>query len=145
MSLTQCDDRLRRAVLLSTLAAAMMAAGPVGAADLAPRTVVGPVALVQSLSSEVLDAIRGDPALRKGSFDRLKELIDEKVMPYVDSERMTRLSVGRGWRIATPEERDVLMREFRTLLIHTYSGAVSQATDYRAKCSHSEGCRRTPT
>jgi phospholipid transport system substrate-binding protein len=43
------------------------------------------------------------------------------------------MPVGRGWRIATSEQREVLMREFRTLLIRTYGGAVSPASNYRGK------------
>lgn len=134
IGLIRCPNRLRRAVVFGALAtSALMAIGPASAADAPSRADMGPEALVKSVSSEVLDAIRADPALRNGDFDRLQKLIDEKVMPYVDFERMTRLSVGRGWRTATPEQRDALMREFRTLLVHTYSGALSKVTDHRVK------------
>jgi phospholipid transport system substrate-binding protein len=81
----------------------------------------------------VLDAIKADPALRNGDFDKLQKLIDDKVAPYVDFDRMTRLSVGRGWRSATPEQRQALMREFRTYVLRTYSGALSRVTDHQVK------------
>jgi len=92
-----------------------------------------PDALVKSVSSEVLEDIRNDKALRSGDIDRLQKLIDDKVAPYVDFERMTRLSVGRGWRAATADQREALMREFRTLLVRTYSGALSHVTDHQVK------------
>src|SRR5437899_1536008 len=118
-SLIQRRDRLRRTGLFGAVAAAAtLAVGP-SAADSVPYADMGPAALVKSVSSEVLATIRGDPALRNGNFERLEKLIGEKVMPYVDFERMTRLPVGRGWRSATPEQREVLMREFRALLAHT--------------------------
>jgi phospholipid transport system substrate-binding protein len=94
---------------------------------------MAPDALVQSVSTEVLDSIKADAALRNGDFDKLQTLIDEKVAPYVDFERMTRLSVGPGWRSATPEQRQALIREFRTYVLRTYSGALSHVTDHQVK------------
>ena len=107
---------------------------PALAADAAARGPdTPPDALVKSVSSEVLEDIRNDKALRSGDIDKLQKLIDDKVAPYVDLERMTRLAVGRGWRAATAEQRADLMREFRTLLVRTYSGALSHVTDHQVK------------
>src|SRR5216683_3517375 len=95
----QRPGRLHRAVVFAGLTAAALAGvGPAGAADAVSRAEMAPDALVQSVSSEVLEKIRNDPVLHKGDVERLQKLIDEKVAPYVDFERMTRLSVGRGWR-----------------------------------------------
>ena len=63
----------------------------------------------------------------------MQKLVDEKILPYVEFEKMTRLAVGRGWRQATPEQRAALTREFRTLLVRTYSGALSQVTDHQVQ------------
>jgi phospholipid transport system substrate-binding protein len=134
LGLNQRPGRLRRAIVFAGLSAAAIAAvRPAAGADSVPRADMAPDALVQSVSTEVLDAIRSDPALRKGDVQRLQKLIDDKVAPYVDFERMTRLSVGRGWRTATPEQRQALMREFRTLLVRTYSGALTRVTDHQVK------------
>jgi phospholipid transport system substrate-binding protein len=125
---------LRRAIAIAAAAAAAGAGpGPAAAADEAARAAMAPDALVQSVSSEVLENIKSDPALHKGDFDKLQKLIDDKVAPYVDFDRMTRLSVGRGWKSATPEQRQQLIREFRTLLVRTYSGALSRVTDHQVK------------
>jgi phospholipid transport system substrate-binding protein len=133
-SLTRVHGRRRSAVVFGALAAAAIGVvGSASAADPLSRAGMAPDALVQLVSSEVLEAIRGDPILHNGDFDRLKKLIDEKVAPFVDFERMTRLSVGRGWRTATPEQREALMREFRTLLVRTYSAAMSHVTDHQVK------------
>lgn len=121
----------RAAVSVAALAALAGWSGPAAAAAIGPDT--APDALVQSLSAEVLDDIRTDKGLRNGDIDRLQKLIDEKVAPHVDFEKMTRLSVGRGWRSATPEQRDALMREFRLLLVRTYSGALTHVTDHQVK------------
>src|SRR6267154_2162520 len=130
----------RRAAVAAALAGALAAAAilaaraaPAAESEAGSRAQMAPEALVQSVSTEVLDAIRSDPALHGGNVERLQKLIDDKVAPYVDFERMTRLSVGRGWRTATPEQRQALMREFRTLLVRTYSGALSHVTDHQIK------------
>src|SRR5512141_794285 len=99
----------------------------------APSTTAAPDALVRDLSNEVLAAIKADNALKSGDVNRVQKLVDEKVLPYVDFQKMTQLAVGRGWRQATPEQRAALSREFRTLLVRTYSGALSQVKDHQVQ------------
>jgi phospholipid transport system substrate-binding protein len=128
------SQALRRAILAGVLsAAAIVAARPALSADAPSRAQMAPDALVESVSVEVLDAIKADPKLRNGDFERLQKLIDDKIAPHVDFERMTRLSVGPGWRQASPEQRQELIREFRTYVIRTYSGALSKVTDHQVK------------
>jgi phospholipid transport system substrate-binding protein len=124
----------RRSIVLCALGgAAVLALAPAIGAEPMPRASMAPDALVESVSTEVLDDIKSDPALRNGNVEKLQKLIDDKVAPYVDFERMTRLSVGPGWRGATPEQRQALMREFRTYVVRTYSGALSRVTDHKVK------------
>jgi phospholipid transport system substrate-binding protein len=94
---------------------------------------VTPDVLVRDLSNDVLDSIRKDKSLQSGDPARLNQLVDEKILPHVDFEKMTRLAVGRGWRQASAEQRQALTREFRTLLVRTYSGAVSQVSDHKVQ------------
>jgi phospholipid transport system substrate-binding protein len=115
------------ACLLSAGAATAQAPAAAGAAAATPD------ALVRDLSNEVLAAIKADKALASGDVNRAQKLVDEKILPYVDFQKMTQLAVGRGWRQATPEQRAALTREFRTLLVRTYSGALSQVTDHQVK------------
>ena len=99
----------------------------------APSATAAPDVLVRDLSTDVLNAIKADNALKSGDVNRVQKLVDEKVLPYVDFQKMTQLAVGRGWRQATPEQRAALTREFRALLVRTYSGALSQVTDHQVK------------
>lgn len=101
--------------------ASVFAAMPVHAADEAPD------ALINRLTKETLDVIQADPAVQSGDVSRIMALVDEKVMPYVNFQRMTASAVGPGWRQATPEQRKRLEVEFKTLLVRTYAGAMSQA------------------
>jgi phospholipid transport system substrate-binding protein len=96
-------------------------------------TASAPDAMVRDLSNEVLNAIKADKALKSGDTNRVQKLVDEKVLPYTDFQKMTQLSVGPGWRNATPEQRAALTREFRTLLVRTYSGALGQVSDHKVE------------
>jgi phospholipid transport system substrate-binding protein len=119
------------------IGAALLAAGAASAQApaIAPSAaaIAPPEALVRDLSNEVLATIKADKALASGDVNRVQKLIDEKILPYVDFQKMTQLAVGRGWRQATPEQRAALTREFRTLLVRTYSGALSQVTDHQVQ------------
>ena len=99
----------------------------------ATAAIAAPDALIKTLSEDVLAAIRKDPTLQAGDIARLNALVDEKILPYVNFEKMTRLAVGRGWREASTEQRQALTREFRSLLVRTYAGAVSAAKDYQVQ------------
>jgi len=82
-----------------------------------------PDKLVKRVAEQVVTALREDPDLRAGSQTKMAQLIEQTVAPHFDFERMTRLAVGRGWRQASAEQRNVLIEQFRTLLIRSYSAA----------------------
>ena len=88
-----------------------------------------PDEFIRTISQSVLDDLKADRSLQSGDIERLNVLVERKVMPYVDFQRMTALAVGRNWRAATPEQQRALMQEFRRLLLLTYSGAVRQVND----------------
>jgi phospholipid transport system substrate-binding protein len=85
-----------------------------------------PDALVKRTTDEVLTIIRTDKDLQSGNTRKIVELAEAKVLPHFDFERMTRLAVGRNWQQATPEQKQSLVREFRTMLVRTYSTSLSQ-------------------
>jgi phospholipid transport system substrate-binding protein len=87
-----------------------------------------PEALVKRVAEDVLATIRSDKEIQAGNPAKIKQLIDAKVVPYFDTTRMTALAMGRNWRAATPEQQKRLTEEFQTLLIRTYSNAL---TNYR--------------
>jgi phospholipid transport system substrate-binding protein len=88
-----------------------------------------PDALVKQVSNEVIDSIKADKAIQAGDVNKLQALVDAKVMPHVNFQRMTSAAVGRFWRSATPEQQKRLQEEFKTLLVRTYAGALTQVKD----------------
>jgi phospholipid transport system substrate-binding protein len=115
----------RRTLLRATLVlvAVLTPVAPALAAGEAPD------ALVQSVAADVLKIIQQDRELRAGSQSKMAELIEEKIVPHFDFQRMTRLAVGRNWRQATPAQQKQLVDEFRTLLVRSYSTAYSAYRD----------------
>ena len=87
-----------------------------------------PDALVKRIAEETLGAIRADKELQAGNPVKVKQLIEAKLVPHFDTSRMTALAMGRNWRAATPEQQKELTEQFKTLLIRTYSNAL---TNYR--------------
>ena len=88
-----------------------------------------PDALVKQVSSEVLDAARADKSIQAGDVNKVMLLVEAKVMPHVNFQRMTSSAVGRYWRQASPEQQKRLQEEFKVLLVRTYSGALAQVKD----------------
>lgn len=88
-----------------------------------------PDALIKEVSTDVLDAVKADKSFKQGDVQKVAALVDAKVMPYVNFQRMTASAVGRYWRQATPEQQKRLQEEFKILLVRTYSGALAQVQD----------------
>jgi phospholipid transport system substrate-binding protein len=88
-----------------------------------------PDGLIKQVSTEVIEAVKADKAIQAGDVGRIITLVDTKVMPHVDFNRMAAQAVGRPWRNATPEQKKRLEEEFKTLIVRTYAGAMSQVKD----------------
>jgi phospholipid transport system substrate-binding protein len=105
-------------IVLATLLAALVPA--LAAAQESPDQ------LVKRTTDEILTIIKTDKDVASGNQARVTELAEQKVLPHFDFERMTRLAVGRNWAQATDAQKQALIKEFRTLLVRTYSSSLSQ-------------------
>lgn len=90
---------------------------------------VAPDAFIRQISNEIIDTVKSDKDIQAGNLPKVMALVDAKVMPHVNFQRMTAIAVGRAWRAATPEQQKKLLDEFKLLLVRTYSGALSQVKD----------------
>jgi phospholipid transport system substrate-binding protein len=114
-----------RHLFLAFVATAAMLSGA-GAAE--AQAVKTPDGLIKDVSTGVLDDIKADKSIQSGDIKKVTALVDQKVLPYVDFERMTASAMGRYWRQATPDQQKRLQEEFKLLLVRTYSGALSQVS-----------------
>ncbi|MDD2667308.1 MULTISPECIES: ABC transporter substrate-binding protein [Zoogloea] len=87
---------------------------------------IAPDALVKSVTDDVITIVRQDKAIQSGDTRKAVELVETKVLPYFDFAHMTRLAVGKDWKQANADQKAVLTNEFKTLLVRTYSNALTQ-------------------
>ena len=88
-----------------------------------------PDQLIRQLSLETIEAVKADKDIQAGNVSKIIALVDAKVMPHINFTRMTASAVGRFWRQATPDQQAKLQAEFKTLLVRTYAGALTQVKD----------------
>lgn len=124
MSWTRPMNRLFRGAFAVWVAAALFG-GQAYAAD--PPT---PDELIKSVSSDVIETAKADKSIQSGELKKVIVLVDSKVMPHVNFERMTVATVGaRHWNKATDEQKKRLLEEYKILLLRTYAGALSMVKD----------------
>lgn len=114
---------MKKLIVFLCILAAAFGPGAMAAGAGAPDT------LVRDVTNEVLSIVREDKAIQSGDTKRVIALVDAKVLPHFDFRRMTMLAVGRDWRSAAPEQQSRLTEAFRTLLVRTYSNALTQYRD----------------
>lgn len=137
-SMTALRRRLTALLAAGVLAApavplVLSGAAVLGLLSPAALAQTAPDRFVETLSNDVLNRIRSDKSVQSGDFQQVSRFVDSAVMPHVNFERMTALSVGRAWRQASADQQKALVAEFRALLLRTYSGALSQVGDKQVK------------
>jgi phospholipid transport system substrate-binding protein len=109
------------------LFAASTLAASVAFAQSAPDT------LIKGVSDDVITSVKSDKSIQSsiqsGDLSKIQSLVDAKVLPHVDLARMTAGVMGRYWKQATPDQQQKVQAQFKTLLIRTYSGALTRVND----------------
>lgn len=113
-----------RALVLAILAAAF-------SLNAAATGNTSPQELVKTTTDRVLERLADDREAIENSPDRLFEIVDEIIIPHFDFERMSRRVLGKAWKRASPEQQSQFVKEFRTLLVHTYATALKIYSDER--------------
>jgi phospholipid transport system substrate-binding protein len=110
---------MQRRLVVFIWAFAALAVPAASAQDLTPD------GLVKTVTQDVIAVIKQDKEIQAGDRKKTITLVEEKVLPHFNFTRMTALAMGPNWRKATPEQQQALVNEFRTLLVRTYSTALS--------------------
>jgi len=92
-------------------------------ANAAQAEIIAPDVLIRTTVDEVLSIVKNDKDIKAGNQQKILEMVESKVLPHFDFVHMTRLSVGKSWRAATPEQKQALTSEYRNLLVRTYTKA----------------------
>ena len=103
------------------------------------RAETAPDELIRQMSTEVINTVKSDKAIQSGDIGRILTLVDTKVLPNVNFNRMTESAVGRNWKAASPEQQKRLQDEFKTLLVRSYSGALTLVKDQTVQVKRMRG------
>jgi phospholipid transport system substrate-binding protein len=85
-----------------------------------------PDKFVQVVGNNALAVVKRDQAVKSGDLERINQVVNEYVLPYINLEKTVRLATGRYWRDASPQQRTELVNAFKQTLIRTYSGSLSK-------------------
>lgn len=88
-----------------------------------------PDGLIKYVVSDVMTSVKADKDIQAGNIPKIVALVDQKIMPYADMQKTTQMAMGRNWSKASPEQQKLITTEFKSLLVRTYSGAISQIRD----------------
>jgi len=107
----------------------LIAAALLCSASLAAAGEPAPDELIRAVSSQVIEAVRRDPALRAGDVAKAAELVETSIAPHVDFTRAAQIALGPAWRQADAAQREELVRRFHALIVRAYSIALSSYRD----------------
>jgi phospholipid transport system substrate-binding protein len=92
----------------------------------AQQSQLGPEELVKRVTEDVLGTIQSDKKLQEGDKQKALQLAEEKVLPHIDFREAMSLAMGRSWHQATPEQKEKLVKEFRSMLVRIYANAIDR-------------------
>jgi len=110
--------------LLLSLSLALLLAAPLGYAQ-----ENAPDVLVKNITMEVIGIVKQDKDIQAGNSKKISGLVEQKILPHFNFTRMTQIAMAVNWRRATPEQQKQLTEQFKTLLVRTYSNALSLYRD----------------
>ncbi|MFA5082186.1 MAG: ABC transporter substrate-binding protein [Hydrogenophilaceae bacterium] len=113
-----------KALKVLTLSLALLASPAAFAA-------IAPDALARNTTNEVIQIVKQDEDIKNGRSSKVYALVETKILPHFDFQRMAKLAVARNWNIATPEQQQTLVDEFRSLLVRTYAASISSVSEYK--------------
>ncbi len=123
-----CNGLVAAVLAVAGLTSAQAAEPATPSAAVVPANVPADV-FIKGITNDVFATVRGDKAIQAGDLRKIISVIEVKILPHVNFQRMTASAVGRNWRQATPDQQKRLQEEFKNLLVYTYAGAAAQIKD----------------
>lgn len=80
-----------------------------------------PSEVLERSTMKVIDILENDMDLLRAEPDRIYEIVDNDILPYLDEVTMAKLAMGKSWRKASKQQKRDFVIAFRDLLIRTYA------------------------
>jgi phospholipid transport system substrate-binding protein len=94
-----------------------------------------PDVLARTTTQEVLTILKQDKEIQGGNLTKVHQLVETKILPIFDFNRMTQLVIGKHWPRATAKQKQELVTAFRNLMVRTYSNSLTafnnQTVDFK--------------
>jgi phospholipid transport system substrate-binding protein len=90
---------------------------------------MAPEVLVKQTADDVLAIVKNDKDIQAGNQQKLFAVVEEKIIPNFDFDRVCRMVLGKNWKSASPEQQALFQKEFRSLLLRTYATALAKYRD----------------
>ena len=88
-----------------------------------------PDLFVKKTADEIFEILKTDKDLKAGNKEKAYKVTEEKILPYFDFDRISKLVLGKAFNAATKEEQEAFKKEFRTMLVKTYGSALLKFKD----------------
>ena len=90
---------------------------------------MAPDVLVKQTADDGLAIVKNDKDIQAGNQQKLFAVVEEKILPNFDFDRVCRMVLGKNWKSASPEQQALFQKEFRSLLLRTYATALGKYRD----------------
>lgn len=88
-----------------------------------------PQALIRQTADQVLEQIQSNSELYEQDPAKLYALVNEIVLPHLDFDSMVDMALGRYKNKVNADQRQLIINEFRVLLVRTYAKALLEYND----------------
>ena len=92
---------------------------------------LSPDEVVKKTADDVISAIKSDKDIQAGNKKAIYELVESKILPSFDFNKICRLVMGKNWRKMSVEQKEEFSSGFKMLLLRTYAVALSKYTDQK--------------
>ncbi|MEY4649573.1 MAG: hypothetical protein RL191_741 [Pseudomonadota bacterium] len=89
-----------------------------------------PDLFVKKTADEIFEILKTDKDLKAGNKEKAYKITEEKIVPYFDFDRISKLVLGKAWPAATKEEQEAFKKEFRIMIVKTYGSALLKFKDH---------------
>lgn len=90
-----------------------------------------PDIFVKKIADDVFEILKTDKDLKAGNREKAYKITEEKILPYFNFDRISKLVLGKAYPAATKEEQEAFKRELKTMLIKTYGIALLRFKDQK--------------
>lgn len=89
-----------------------------------------PLAMLRTVTNTVMADVMAHRESLRRSPQRLYDLVDQQIVPHADFVEMSKWVLGRNaWNKTDAATQEVFVKEFKTLVIRSYSSAILNYSD----------------